>query len=392
MSNYKRNWLLCLAGGVFAFDGSLGMLLPLVPRILSNLNITTDYLGMPVLLLGLGQIAGTFFYSFALSKYKERKVFLNLTFLVLIATGILYLTLKNFTYLLFATFLQGLGSGMIWQLSLVLISEIYSQDEQAKMNGFIFASFNFSTIIAPVYASFIFELFGTFGVGCTLLGFGVILQISSILCPQRLQHHSQSNYQYLNRHQIFSHVFVSGILLSFISAGLRAGVETLVPLILVKRFSFKEQYIGLIWLFITVPATISSLLLGILTKKLGEFVLLTSGLAFSIISMLLVFYTTQIYLFYTGLTFLALGFTLTAAPVPSYMCNLLKADPSALHGFRNLFTALGIGLYPLSLGFLQNYLSQRQVGLTLILSVSFVVPFLFMAHKTSSSKKKLQIH
>ena len=386
---YSTKWILFIAAGIFAYDGSLGMLIPIIPFLLFQLHLNKTYLGLPLLLLGIGQIFGTVLFAYLLAKSKSRKIYLKTCFFILTAAGINYALLEKFLQLLISSFLQGLGTGMIWQMALVIITELFIEEKQAKINGYIFATFNIATIISPVYSTFIYGKNGSFGFGLSIAALGIVLLFSSLFCPEILKYHASQNNEKLSASQMKHPVFLSGIFLSFVSAGLRAGLESYIPLILQERFNMPEQYIGLFWLFITIPATISCLILGKVTNYVQEYYLLWIGMVFCCASIMLILFSQHIVLFCIGLVCLAIGFSYTSAPVPSFLVKTMKVHPSALHGFRNVFTALGIGLYPLFVGLMLEFFSLNGLALTFGMTVVICIPFLTASHKYLQTTKTM---
>ena len=385
---YPTFWFAFIAAGIFSYDGSLAMLLPIVPLFLIKLQMEKTFLGIPLLLLGIGQITGTVIFAYALARSQERKFYLIFTFLIFAICGVNYMVLTEIIQFLVSAFLQGLGSGFIWQIALVVTSELFHEDEQARINGYIFATFNFASIICPIYSTIIYDSFGSFGFGLSIAAVGIFLFFASFCCPQEKKYHTVKSQESLSPKQIMSPIFISGIFLSFVSAGLRAGLETYIPIILQDRFDVPDRYIGLFWLFITVPATLSCVVLGRMASYFTEFLLLWIGVGFLTASIFLILYGQHIAIFCTGLVCLALGFTYTSAPVPSFLVKTLQVHPSALHGFRNVFTAMGIGLYPLLVGLLLQFVSLNGLALLFFMSLIICVPFMMASRRLVKLKTR----
>ena len=385
--DYATVWLFVIGLGIIAYDGGLAMLMPVLPTLLVKLKMDASYLGTPLLIFGLGQILGTILYTYALATYTQRKLFLIICFMVLFSSGLTYGILTTFYQLLIATGLHGMGSGMIWQIALVLVSELYKDNQQSKINGYLFACFNLATIISPIYGAYIVDLYGFYGFGVSIVILSIICLCSCCFCKQDLKYHFSSHSESLATSQLFNPILISGLLLSFVSAGLRAGLEVYIPIVLKEKFFIKNSQIGLFYLFITVPAFISCLFLGKLTHIFSEYTLVWIGLLFLAISVFLVLFSSLLSVFCIGLSCLALGFTYTSAPVPSFLVKLMRVHPSALHGLRNMFTAFGIGFYPFGLGIIVDALKIKGLAIALLASIGCIIPFLLLVKVKLGNKQ-----
>ena len=380
-SKYQWTWFSIVALGIFSYDGSLGMLLPVVPLFLKQLDLSEAFLGLPLLVFGIGWLFGSLLFAYLMRIYNQRKIFLIVAFTVLIGCGLSTAFLVSLSQFLIMLFLQGMAEGLVWQMGLLTISEIFTDAQQAVANGYLFASFNFATIIAPVISSFIFNAYQTAGFGTVMCILGGIGLVGSIILPEKLEMHTVSHPDSLTWKQMKHPAYISGLLLAFMSAGIRTAFETLISIILRDRFDVPNEFIGLYYLNISVPATIASLFMGHLSVRISEYKLIWLGISFCLISTFIILFSTSIIFTCFGLMCLSIGFVFTSSPIPSFLCKLLKTHPSSLHGSFNFFTAFGIAVYPLISGAIISNSGNVWTCVFLVASILVIVPPMILTYK-----------
>ena len=357
-------WFSLGAFSIFSFDGPLGMLITVMPLFFEKLQVDEIYLGIPLFVFGLCWALNSIVISIVFKRFNRRKIFLLLAYVLLIAMSLNILFLSNFIQFTIVLGLLGIGEAIVWQIALLLVSELYSPSSQAIYNGYLFASFNLATIIAPILSSFLYDAYGSFGFALVLLIFSSIGFILVCCIPEHLSYHSISIPNKFHYKLLYHPAIISSILLSFISAGIRASFETILPLLLRDKFQIQPKYIGLFYLCITIPATLLCLCTGHLSHKFSELSLLVIGLLFSYISYGCLLFSNSIPVFIIGLLSLAISYVCCSTPIPSFLLQAIHLHPSATHGLFNLFTALGISLYPL----VSAYLYTSPLVLFILLS------------------------
>eukprot|EP00835_Amoeboradix_gromovi_P002877 NODE_173_length_15916_cov_0.397673.p4 type:complete len:410 gc:universal NODE_173_length_15916_cov_0.397673:8936-7707(-) len=380
---YEWRWFFLVAFGIFSYDGTLGMLMPLLPLFLKRLDMGEELLGLPLLVFGIGWLVGSVLFAYLMEIYRRRKVFLVAAYVILSVYGVSMAFLVDKTEFFLLLALQGFGEGLVWQLGLLIVSELFDKDKQAIFNGYLFAAFNTSTIISPVISSFIFNSYSVVGYGTSAAVLGTLGFITSIFCPENLNLHKLIQHEKMDSVHLFHPAYISGIYLAFLSAGVRAAFESLISIILRDRFHIQDQYIGTYFLNITIPATVACLLMGHLSKIVSEYILLWLGLCLLLISTYLILLSKSLLMMCFGLVILSIGFVFTSSPVPSYLCQVLKVHPSSLHGSFNFFTALGIAVFPFTSGYIMSIGGPLWTSLFITITLLVVTPFLYASWKYS---------
>jgi EmrB/QacA subfamily drug resistance transporter len=138
---------------------------------MASMEATVVATAMPTI---VGQLGGLEHYSwvfsaFMLSRtatiplygkisdlYGRRKLYLFAMALFLIGS-VLCAQADSMTYLIFARTLQGLGAGGMMPLAFIMIGEMFSLEQRAKMQGVFSSVFGISSIVGPLLGGFIVD-------------------------------------------------------------------------------------------------------------------------------------------------------------------------------------------------------------------------------------------
>jgi EmrB/QacA subfamily drug resistance transporter len=149
---------------------TIGIMLSLF---LASMESTVVATAMPTI---VGQLGGLEHYSWVFSAfmlasttsvplygklsdiYGRRRIYVIAMALFLIGSVMSGLA-NNMTQLIFARALQGLGAGGIQPLAFILIGEMFSLQERARMQGFFSGVWGFSSIVGPLLGGFIVDKF-----------------------------------------------------------------------------------------------------------------------------------------------------------------------------------------------------------------------------------------
>jgi EmrB/QacA subfamily drug resistance transporter len=147
---------------------TIGIMLSLF---MASMEATVVATAMPTI---VGQLGGLEHYSwvfsaFMLSRtatiplygkisdlYGRRKLYLFAMALFLIGS-VLCAQADSMTYLIFARTLQGLGAGGMMPLAFIMIGEMFSLEQRAKMQGVFSSVFGISSIVGPLLGGFIVD-------------------------------------------------------------------------------------------------------------------------------------------------------------------------------------------------------------------------------------------
>ena len=388
LRKYSNLWFSLVALAIFSYDFTLGMLIPVVPLFLQKLGLSDKWLGVPLMVFGIGWSIGSVAFAKLMYRYNERKLFLVVAYVILVVYGLNLMFLKNLVQFVIILFLQGLGQGIVWQLGLLIVSELFSEKHQAIANGYLFAAYNLSTILSPVISSFVFHMFGSLGNGIVIAVLGSIGFLISIVSHQNLDNHVVVHPKKITWQQIRHPAFAACMVLAICSAALNASLESIISLILEFRFDISEKFIGSYFLCISIPATVASLIMGHMSAKVSEYYILWLGIFLSLISTFIIMFSYSLVFTGVGLACLGFGFIFMASPVPSFLSDVLMVHPSALHAAFNFCTASGIAVYPFVSGIILDESGVAWTAVFLIASILATIPLMMMAFHSQLSRVK----
>jgi EmrB/QacA subfamily drug resistance transporter len=149
---------------------TIGIMLSLF---LASMESTVVATAMPTI---VGQLGGLEHYSWVFSAfmlasttcvplygklsdiYGRRRIYVIAMSLFLVGSVMSGLA-NSMTQLIFARALQGLGAGGVQPLAFILIGEMFSLQQRAKMQGFFSGVWGFSSIVGPLLGGFIVDQF-----------------------------------------------------------------------------------------------------------------------------------------------------------------------------------------------------------------------------------------
>ncbi|MBI5943891.1 MAG: MFS transporter [Chloroflexi bacterium] len=149
---------------------TIGIMLSLF---LASMESTVVATAMPTI---VGQLGGLEHYSWVFSAYMltsttavplygklsdmygRRRIYV-IAMAVFLTGSVMSGLSTSMTQLIFARALQGLGAGGIQPLAFILIGEMFSLQERAKMQGFFSGVWGFSSIVGPLLGGFIVDKF-----------------------------------------------------------------------------------------------------------------------------------------------------------------------------------------------------------------------------------------
>lgn len=138
---------------------------------LASMESTVAATAMPTI---VGELGGLEHYSWVFSAFMlastttvplygklsdlyGRRLFFTLAMGLFLAGCVLAGQAQSMTQLIFARALQGLGAGGIQPLAFILIGEMFSLEQRAKMQGFFSGVWGVSSIVGPVLGGFLVQ-------------------------------------------------------------------------------------------------------------------------------------------------------------------------------------------------------------------------------------------
>lgn len=368
-----------------AFLG-IGLVIPVLPTIMNELNINGSVVGYMVAAFAIAQLIGSPIAGRWVDQYGRK---------LMIVIGLFLFGISEFLFgygktveMLFASrILGGISAAFIMPAVTAFIADITTTATRPKALGYMSASISTGFIIGPGIGGFLAEIStrlpfysaGVLGIVAALLSFILLKE------PERqVQEEIEEENVKTGFRRIFARkYFIAFIIIFVLSFGL-AAFESLFSLFVDHKFGFTAKDIAIM---ITGGAIIGAigqvLLFDKLTKWFGEIGLIRYSLIFS---MVFTFTMTVVsgYWLIMGVTFvLFIGFDLIRPAVTSYLSKIAGNEQGFVGGMNSMFTSLGNIFGPIIGGILFDIdLNYPYYFATAVLAVGIVLAMFWRKPKS----------
>lgn len=372
-----------------AFLG-IGLVIPVLPTIMNELNISGSVVGYMVAAFAITQLIISPIAGKWVDRY-GRKIMIVIGLFIFGFSEFLFGIGTTVSVLFISRMLGGVSAAFIMPAVTAFIADITTMATRAKALGYMSAAISTGFIIGPGIGGFLAEL-GTripfYAAGVL----GVVAAIGSMLLlkePTRAEAEpvEQGEEQKSGFQRIFVPMYLIAFLIIFISSFGLAAFESLFSLFVDHKFSFTPKDIAIV---ITggaiVGAVAQVVLFDRLTKRLGEIAVIRYSLIFST---LLVFIMTVVnsYMAILITTFLVfVGFDLIRPAVTAYLSKIAGNEQGFVGGMNSMFTSLANIFGPIIGGALfdKNF-DYPYYFAALVLGIGFVITIFWRKPKNYSS-------
>lgn len=325
-----------------AFLG-IGLVIPVTPTIMNELNLSGSVVGYMVAAFAIMQllvspIAGRWVDQFG----RKRMIVIGL--LIFSLSELLFGFGQHVATLFVSRMLGGVSAAFIMPAITAFIADITTLKTRPKALGYMSAAISTGFIIGPGIGGFLAEV-GTrvpffFASGFALLA--AILSIITLREPERNPENIEPEGTKSGFKRIFAPMyFIAFMIILICSFGL-ASFESLFSLFADHKFEFTPKDIAIM---ITGGALIGAIaqvaLFDQLTKWFGEIRLIRYSL---ILSTVLVFLMTIVNSYFTILLVtwtVFIGFDLMRPAVTTYLSSIAGNEQGFVGGMNSMFTSLG---------------------------------------------------
>ncbi|MEO4053808.1 MFS transporter [Solibacillus sp. CAU 1738] len=324
-----------------AFLG-IGLVIPVLPTIMNELNMSGSVVGYMVAAFAITQLIVSPIAGKWADKY-GRKIMIVMGLFIFGFSELLFGIGETVSVLFISRMLGGVSAAFIMPAVTAFIADITTMASRPKALGFMSAAISTGFIIGPGIGGFLAEI-GTrvpFFAAALLGTLAAILSIVLLKEPERRIEEETVSKQASGFRRIFVPMYFIAFILIFVSSFGLAAFESLFSLFVDHKFSFTPKDIAIV---ITGGAIIGAIgqvvFFDGLTKRLGEIVLIRYCLAFSA---LLVFLMTIVNSYATILitTFLVFaGFDLIRPAITSYLSKIAGNEQGFVGGMNSMFTSL----------------------------------------------------
>ena len=327
-----------------AFLG-IGLVIPVLPTIMNELDISGTVVGYLTAAFALTQLIISPFAGKAADKF-GRKIMIVLGLFIFGFSELLFGMGKTIEVLFSSRILGGVSGAFIMPAVTAFIADITTMEKRPKMLGYMSAAISTGLIIGPGIGGFLAEI-GTRVPFYSAAVLGFIAAISSIILlrePERQQEEMADKSPTAGKNglkKVFMPMFLIAFVVIFVSSFGLAAFESFFSLYVDHKFAFSPSDIAIA---ITGGAIVGAIcqvvLFEPLMKHMGEINLIRWALVFSAI---LVFAMTLVNSYWTvmAVTFTVFtGFDLIRPAVTTYLSRIAGNEQGFVGGMNSFFTSL----------------------------------------------------
>lgn len=336
-----------------AFLG-IGLVIPVLPTIMNELNLSGSVVGNLVAAFALAQLLVSPLAGRWVDKLGRKKMIVY-GLLLFSFSELLFGFGKTVEILFISRIIGGISAAFIMPAVTAFIADITTMETRSKALGYMSAAISTGFIIGPGIGGFLAELGSRvpffFAAGIAFIA--AIFSTFSLREPERQKYEEEMEEDKTGIKRIFVPMYFIPFMIIFISSFSLAAFESLFSLFVDHKFSFTPKDIAII---ITGGAIVGAVaqvaLFDRLTKHLGEIVLIRYCLLISIILVFLMTIANSYVNILIVTVVLFVGFDLIRPAITSYLSKIAGNEQGFVGGINSMFTSIGNVLGPVIGGML----------------------------------------
>ena len=352
---HKQNMTLAivLMNLFIAFLG-IGLVIPVTPTIMNELNLSGSVVGYMVATFAVTQLIVSPIAGRWADRFGRKRMIIN-GLIIFSISEFLFGIGKTVEVLFISRMLGGVSAAFVMPAVTAFIADITTVDTRPKALGYMSAAISTGFIIGPGVGGFLAEIGSRlpffFAAGLGL--FAAILSIIALREPKRNTENKEVTGQKTGIKRIFAPMYFISFMIILISQFGLAAFESLFALFVDHKFGFTSKDIAIM---ISgggiIGAIVQVTLFNHFTKWWGEIRLIRYSL---ILSTILVFLITIVNSYFTILLVtitVFLGFDLMRPAVTTYLSRIAGNEQGFVGGMNSMFTSIGNVIGPIIGGML----------------------------------------
>ena len=344
MSKKQKLTLSILLMNLFIAFLGIGLVIPVLPTLMNELNISGTTVGFLTAAFALTQLVVSPFAGKAVDKF-GRKIMIVIGLFVFGFSEFLFGMGKTIEVLFLSRILGGVSAAFIMPAVTAFIADITDMDTRPKALGFMSAAISTGFIIGPGIGGFLAD-FGTRVPFYTAGVLGVVAAILSIVLlsePERQEQpvmdsdaEGKSSLK-----KIMMPMFLIAFIVIFVASFGLAAFESFFALFVDHKFNFTPMDIAIA---ITGGAILGAIfqvaLFDKLTKVMGEINLIRWSLFASAILVFVLTLVNSYWAIMAVVFTVFIGFDLIRPAVTTYLSRIAGNDQGFVGGMNSFFTSL----------------------------------------------------
>lgn len=374
-----------------AFLG-IGLVIPVTPTIMNELNISGTVVGYMVSAFALAQlimspIAGKWVDKFG------RKPMIIIGLLIFSFSEFLFGIGETVEVLFASRILGGISAAFIMPAVTAFIADITTSNTRPKALGYMSAAISTGFIIGPGIGGFLAEI-GTRLPFFFAAGFGLFATILSLITlkePARNDEYDDQPIQKSGFGRIFAPMYFIAFMVILISSFGLASFESLFALFVDHKFGFTAKDIAIVISLGAIVGVIVQVgLFDRLTRWIGEISLIRYSLIVSTVLVLVLTYVTSYWAILLVTMTVFTGFDLMRPAVTTYLSRIAGNEQGFVGGMNSMFTSIGNIIGPIIGGILFDIdLNYPFYFATVVLAIGIALTFVWKSPSALNTKAKI---
>lgn len=342
MKNQKVTLAILLLNLFIAFLG-IGLVIPVLPTIMNELNINGTVVGYMMAAFAITQLIISPFAGRWADKY-GRKIMIVLGLFVFGFSEFLFGFGKTVEVLFISRMLGGVSAAFIMPAVTAFIADITTSATRPKAIGYMSAAISTGFIIGPGIGGFLAEI----GTRVPFYSAGVLGALAAILSlilltePERATVDAPIPGQKTGFRRLFIPMYAIAFILIFVLSFGLAAFESFFSLFVDHKFGFTPKDIAIVITGSGIVGALAQILLfDRLSKSIGEINLIRYSLALSAILVLLMTFVSSYFTILLTTFFLFVGFDLIRPAITSYLSKIAGNEQGFIGGMNSTFTSIG---------------------------------------------------
>ena len=345
MQSKQKITLAILLGNLFIAFLGIGLIIPVLPTIMNEMNISGQVVGYLTASFALTQLIISPFAGKWVDKF-GRKIMIVIGLFIFGFSEFLFGFGKTVEVLFISRILGGISAAFIMPAVTAFIADITTSETRPKALGYMSAAISTGFIIGPGIGGFLADI----GTRVPFYSAGVLGVVAAILSVLFLTEPARQEENHLDApdlgdktgfRKIFVPMFFIAFMIILISSFGLAAFESFFSLFVDAKFAFTPKDIAIAITGGAILGAISQVLLfDRLTQKIGEINVIRYSLLFSAI---LVFAMTAVPSYWTvmAVTFVVfIGFDLIRPAATSYLSKIAGNEQGFVGGMNSMFTSI----------------------------------------------------
>lgn len=379
MQNNKLILSTLLLNLFIAFLG-IGLVIPVTPTIMNELNISGSTVGYMVSAFAFAQLILSPLAGRAVDKY-GRKPMIIIGLFIFSMSELLFGLGQSVEVLFASRILGGVSAAFIMPAVTAFIADITTNETRPKALGYMSAAISTGFIIGPGIGGFLADI-GTrvpFFFAAAFGLFAMILSVFTLREPKRHYENTVIPKQKTGFRKVFSPLYFIAFMVLLISSFGLASFESLFALFVDRKFGFTAKDIALaISLGAIVGVIVQVGLFERLTRWFGEIRLIRYSLIGSTLLVLVMTYVTSYLAIILVTMVVFVGFDLMRPAVTTYLSKIAGNEQGFVGGMNSMFTSIGNILGPIIGGILFDVdLNYPFYFATVMLAIGIALTFVW---------------